>query len=47
MRMNEPNEPSFAVQRRSGYRNETVYWELDLLSDADPDSDTLQPSEVN
>ncbi|MNO50817.1 Threonylcarbamoyl-AMP synthase [compost metagenome] len=45
--MNEPNDPLFAVQRRSGNRNETVYWELDLLEDAAPDSDVLQPSEEN
>lgn len=45
MRMNEPNDPLFAVQRRSGNRNETVYWELDLMEDAASDSDVLQPSE--
>lgn len=45
--MNEPNAPLFAVQRRSGNRNETVYWELDLLGAAAPDSDVLQPSEEN
>ncbi|CAH1054293.1 L-threonylcarbamoyladenylate synthase [Paenibacillus pseudetheri] len=45
--MNEPHDPLFAVQRRSGNRNETVYWELDLLEDAATDSDVLQPSEEN
>ncbi|WP_340005447.1 L-threonylcarbamoyladenylate synthase [Paenibacillus sp. FSL K6-0276] len=45
--MNEQNDPLFAVQRRSGNRNETVYWELDFLKDADPESDVLQPSEEN
>jgi L-threonylcarbamoyladenylate synthase len=45
--MNEPNAPLFAVQRRSGNRNETVYWELNLLGAAAPDSDVLQPSEEN
>lgn len=47
MRMNEPHDPLFAVQRRSGNRNETVYWELDLLEDAASDSGVLQPSEEN
>jgi L-threonylcarbamoyladenylate synthase len=47
MRMNEPHDPLFAVQRWSGNRNETIYWELDLLEDAAPDSDVLQPSEEN
>ncbi len=47
MRMNEQNDPLFAVQRRSGNRNETVYWELDFLKDADLESDVLQSSEKN
>lgn len=47
MRMNEPHDPLFAVQRRSGNRNETVYWELDLMEDAASDSGVLQPSEEN
>lgn len=47
MRMNEPNDPLFAVQRRSENRDETVYWELDLLEYTAPDSDVLQPSEEN
>lgn len=47
MRMNEPHDPLFAVQRRSGNRNETVYWVLDLLEDAESGSDVLQPSEEN
>lgn len=47
MRMNEPNDPLFAVQRRSENRDETVYWELDLLEHTAPDSDVLQPSEQN
>lgn len=47
MRMNEPHDPLFAVQRRSGIRNETVYWVLDLLEDAASDSGVLQPSEEN
>ncbi|MEK5257236.1 L-threonylcarbamoyladenylate synthase [Paenibacillus sp. FSL F4-0125] len=45
--MNEPNDPLFAVQRRSENRDETVYWELDLLEHTAPDSDVLQPSEEN
>ncbi|WP_313638609.1 L-threonylcarbamoyladenylate synthase [Paenibacillus sp.] len=45
--MNEQNDPLFAVQRRSGNRNETVYWELDFLKDADLESDVLQSSEKN
>ncbi|WP_375104217.1 L-threonylcarbamoyladenylate synthase [Paenibacillus sp. RS8] len=45
--MNEPNDPLFAVQRRSENRDETVYWKLDLLEHAAPDSDVLQPSEEN
>jgi L-threonylcarbamoyladenylate synthase len=45
--MNEPNDPLFAVQRRSGNRNETVFWELDMLEDAASDGDVLQPSEGN
>ncbi|WP_405176814.1 L-threonylcarbamoyladenylate synthase [Paenibacillus sp. FSL H8-0261] len=45
--MNEPHDPLFAVQRRSGNRNETVYWVLDLLEDAESGSDVLQPSEEN
>jgi L-threonylcarbamoyladenylate synthase len=45
--MNEPNDSLFAVQRRSGNRNETVYWELDLLEDAASDGNVLQPSEGN
>jgi L-threonylcarbamoyladenylate synthase len=47
MRMNEPHDPLFAVQRRSGNRNKTVYWELDLLEDAASDSVVLQPNEEN
>lgn len=47
MRMNEPHDPLFAVQRRSGNKNETVYWELDLLEDTASDADVLQPSEEN
>ncbi|OZQ64983.1 threonylcarbamoyl-AMP synthase [Paenibacillus sp. VTT E-133280] len=45
--MNEPHDPLFAVQRRSGNRNKTVYWELDLLEDAASDSVVLQPNEEN
>lgn len=39
MRMNEHHDPLFAVQRRSGNREETSYWKLGSFKDSTPDTD--------
>lgn len=37
--MNEHHDPLFAVQRRSGNREETSYWKLGSFKDSTPDTD--------
>lgn len=45
MRMNEHNNPLFAVQRRSGNRAETVYWKLNSVEGTN--SEVFQPNEAD
>ncbi|MEK5282215.1 MULTISPECIES: L-threonylcarbamoyladenylate synthase [Paenibacillus] len=43
--MNEHNNPLFAVQRRSGNRDETVYWKLNSVEGTN--SEVFQPNEAD
>ncbi|MEK4882718.1 MULTISPECIES: L-threonylcarbamoyladenylate synthase [Paenibacillus] len=43
--MNEHNNPLFAVQRRSGNRDETVYWKLNSAEGTN--SEVFQPNEAD
>lgn len=43
--MNERNNPLFAVQRRSGNRDETVYWKLNSVEGTN--SEVFQPNEAD
>ena len=45
MRMKEHNDHLFAVQRRSGNINTTLYWELKFAKSADADTEVLQQYE--